>query len=313
MARRSPRRYSVPDEVEDGGGSMTGTALRRASKDTQKKVMREWFYENYRNPVDCCPHDSGEGGYQFLWGQYDAEEELRQEFEDVAQLDAIKELGKELWNISAEWSGQDDPPEDIDDYYFESLARSSGHLGEFEKSILDVHLLTAVSVEGSHQQCLTRLLYVNVITALEAYLSDFFSSAITQHSELKRRFVETNPDFRGQKMALSEVYGAWENLDAKVKETLVDIVWHHLAKVKPMFLSVLGVKFPDDMDGLFKAVQVRHDIVHRNGKKKDGGEHALENKDVDGLIAMAETLVKHIEGEWAKVRPGQAAEPVIEI
>lgn len=75
------------------------------------------------------------------------------------------------------------------------------------------------------------------------------------------------------------VFKAWEGLDAKVKAYLVEIVWHHLPRIKPMFRDALGVEFPK-ADALFQAVLVRHDIVHRNGKKKGGGEHVL-NRDAD--------------------------------
>jgi hypothetical protein len=93
-----------------------------------------------------------------------------------------------------------------------------------------------------------------------------------------------------------------------VKEYLVEIVWHHLARIKPMYRETLGVEFPP-ADELFNAVLVRHDLVHRNGKKKGGGEHAIKREDVEKLIADADAFVRSIEGAWEKVKPGTSPTP----
>jgi hypothetical protein len=304
-------KYHLPNDGELGS-SITASGLRRASKETQKEVMRAWFYSQYQDPVHCCPYNSAEGGYQFIYGgPYDAQEELEAEFDGVANPEVIAELADELSDEGAEWSGYDDSS-GMEDYIFESLAASTGHLGEFERSISDIRTLLDAPIEGAPQQCLLKLLYVNVITALEAYLSDFFSSAITEHTTLRRKFVKTNPDFVREKISVSEIFEIWEGIDTKVNQYLVDVVWHHLHRVKPMFQAALGVVFPKEMDELFKAILVRHDLVHRNGRKKDGGEHVLERKDIETLIETASSLVSDIEAQWLTARPpehaGQAAE-----
>ncbi len=305
--RRKPRRY----HIGDADGSITATQLRRANRETQKEVMEAWFRENFQDPVDCCPYDSGEGGYQYIYGgPYEPHEVLQEEFEGVANAEVIKELSDELFDESAEWEGRDrdvDTENDWDpnltNYFFRSLTASAGPIVEFQHSIGDVKTLLKGPADGGAGQCLLRLLYVNVITALEAYLADFFSSAITEHKELFRKFVETNPDFEREKVAFSDIFKAWDGLQAKVKAYLVEIVWHHLARLKPMFRDVLRVEFPA-ADELFKAVLVRHDLVHRNGKKKDGGEHAISREDVQKLITATESFVSGIESAWEIVRPG---------
>ena len=41
------------------------------------KAMRDWFLGSYEDPAENTPHDSGEGGYQYIWGgPYDALEEI---------------------------------------------------------------------------------------------------------------------------------------------------------------------------------------------------------------------------------------------
>lgn len=301
MTRRKPRRYDSPG---DGRGFLTASELRRADRDEQKEVMSIWFHQNYEDPVECCPYESAEGGYQFIHGgPYDPKEELEEEFDGVVRPEVIEELADELSDQASEWTGRDRGP-DLDDYFFASLARSKGCRDEFERSMKDIETLLEVAIDGDPQQCLLRLLYVNVITALEAYLSDFFSSAITRHDELRRKFVETNPEFKEKKVSVSEIFTVWEGMHEMVNKYLVDFSWHDFRRVIPMFKSTLGVLLNDDMDGLFKAVLVRHDLVHRNGKKKDGGEHHLQTEDVEKLISMAGSLVGEIERQWEGLNPG---------
>lgn len=302
--RRKPRRY----HIGDAEGSITASQLRRASREVQREVMADWFHENFQDPVECCPHDSAEGGYQYIYGgPYEPHEVLGEEFDGIVREDVLNDLANELADQSWEWEGRErdtDTDWDPSSYFFRSLAASAGPLVEFQRSIEEIKtILKDPIADGAVRQCVLRLLYVNVITALEAYLADFFSSAITEHKELFRKFVETNPEFEREKLPFSEIFKAWESLDAKVKEYLVEIVWHHLGRIKPMFRDALGVDFPD-ADELFKAVLVRHDLVHRNGKKKEGGEHTLEREHVEKLITAAETFVSGIETAWQKVKPG---------
>ena len=309
--RRTPRKY----HIGDAEGLITASQLRRVSQKVQREVMSDWFHEHFQDPVECCPHDSGEGGYQYIYGgPYEPHEVLVQEFDGIVSFRVIEELADKLADQSWQWSGRDSDTDDdwdpnLSNYYFQSLKTSAGPLVEFQRSIEEVQtLLKGPIVDGGAGQCLLRLLYVNVITALESYLADFFSSAITEHKELFRRFVEINPEFEKEKLPFNDIFKAWEGLDARVKAYLVEIVWHHLGRIKPMFRDALGVEFPD-ADELFKAVLVRHDIVHRNGKKKDGGEHAIIREDVNKLIAATETFVNGIEKAWQKVKPG--AEPMV--
>ena len=269
--------------------------------------MSVWFHQRYRDPVECCPYESAEGGYQFIYGgPYDPREELEEEFDGIVRREVIEELAEELSSQADEWTGPDAGPDpDLDEYFLESLRRSRGHREEFEASVKDIETLLDVRIDGDPQQCLMRLLYANVVTALEAYLCDFFIATATKHPEVRRRFVETHPEFKEEKMSLSEVFQVWDEIDAKVEQCLVDLTWHNLRRVIPMFKSSLGVVFPKDLETLFKAILVRHDLVHRNGKKKDGGEHRIGAEDVRTLIASANSLVNEIEKQWEKLKPDE--------
>src|SRR5580698_2526450 len=78
---------------------------------------------------------------------------------------------------------------DLDDYFFESIAQYSEHLGDFRRSIVGINRLLKTKVEAIDRQCFLRLLYVDVICAMESYLSGRFISSIEADPTLFRRFV----------------------------------------------------------------------------------------------------------------------------
>lgn len=305
MQRRKPTRYPSLD----GESSITATQLRRSSRDTQLEVMRQWFHANYEDPVENTPYETAEGGYIYIWGgPHDPLEELQDEFGGLVPDKTIKELADELYEISYEWTGHPEH-DDVDDYLFESIAQTSQHRVSFEESISNVEHLLGVEMPSSLQQHLLRLLYVNVITAVETYLSDLFISAVGNDKALLRRFVETTPEFKSEKIAVSDVFKMAGEIEKKARSYLMDVVWHHLNRVHPMFKDTLGISFPDDTGDLFKAVLIRHDLVHRNGKKKEGGEHDLSQKAVRDLIEQAKTFVEHLDKQWSQKSESKKTKP----
>jgi hypothetical protein len=184
----------------------------------------------------------------------------------------------------------------------EDIAQISAYHENFVGALADIEKLLETEVDASLSNCLNRLLYVNVITALETYLSDAFINTVVPNSRLMRRFIETTPEFQTEKIAMSDVFKAMEEIESKAKRYLGDVVWHHLERVKPMYRATLEVDFPADAGDIFRAILIRHDIVHRNGKTKDGVEISITKGDIQTLIAAARAFVQQIDKQLAQVR-----------
>ena len=78
------------------------------------------------------------------------------------------------------------------------------------------------------------------------------------------------------------------------KKYLSQIVWHDIARVMPMYRDVLEVDFQDETP-IFRAIKIRHDLVHRNGKTKDGEVIPIGKGTVLTLAHAAEEFVKRID------------------
>ena len=129
-------------------------------------------------------------------------------------------------------------------------------------------------------QSFYRMIFSSIITALETYLSDAFHNKVINNDNLLEKFICSVSEFSNKQYALTEVIEWQKNIKKKVTEYLFNIIWHNLPKVENMYKSVLEVDFPEDISDLHKAVAIRHDIVHRNGRTKSGRIHSFDKNQI---------------------------------
>lgn len=287
--------------TSDGEHPISEDSLRDAEPEMQRDVMETWFRQSFEDPAERTPYESAEGGYIWIWGgPYDAREELESEFSGIVPDEVIEELTDELEGECSEWAPTPSP-EDYD-HLVEDIGKITEYYGNFTGAVLNIKKLQNSKVDDSVAPCFLRLLYVNVITALETYLSDAFISTVVNAPILMRSFIETTPEFKGEKVSLADVFKAAEGVERKARAYLIDVVWHHIERVKPMYRATLGIEFPEDLSAIFRAVLTRHDIVHRNGKTKDGNEILITPQDLTKLISVVEAFVQHVDTRLAEVR-----------
>lgn len=281
---------------EDTEPSISLSDLKNADRETKLDVMRTWFFQNYEDPVERTPYNSAEGGYLYIWGgPYEARSELESEFSGVVPDDLIEELSEELDSMCGDW-GPKEKPGDYDEYLINEIAQITEYYNNFSSAILDIEKLLKTNVDKSVQSCFFRLLYVNVITAMETYLSDAFINTVVPDERLMRRFVESVPEFKSAKISLSEVFKEVDKIEQRAKRYLADVVWHNLSRVKPLYKDVLEIEFKKELsDEIFRAILNRHDIVHRNGKTNKGAEIFIFIKDIEGLITRVEKFVQNVD------------------
>ena len=141
---------------------------------------------------------------------------------------------------------------------------------------------------------LYKLLYANLITSMEAYLSDTLIKYVTENDGYLRKFTETYRPFRNQTFTTDDIFNLMDHLKDIVKGELRELMYHNLPKIKQIFMDSMGVDIGVIKD-LYKAVLIRHDIVHRNGKDKDGKEHVITKENVEQLCALVNDFIYNIE------------------
>lgn len=93
-------------------------SLEGLERDERVEAMVGWFFENFEDPGAHTPHDSSEGGFQYIWGgPYDALDQIGAAFPDAEQ-DEIEEAVDEVQaDGTYDWAPSDRriQPDDLED------------------------------------------------------------------------------------------------------------------------------------------------------------------------------------------------------
>lgn len=172
---------------------------------------------------------------------------------------------------------------------------------EYKSLFFDEHVKETIDVldkidtlDEVSRKLLYRTLYANVISSMEAYLSDRLIQKVLSSETTKRQFVERFKDFENHKISMSDIFKQMENLDSYIRKTLREIIYHNLPRIKNIYKTMFGIDF-GDVSELMKSVGIRHDIVHRNGKDKNGKLCEISKDDVLTLAEKVSSFIRNIE------------------
>lgn len=277
--------------------------LYTAEPELRHEAMRLWFVTRYWDPANDTPYNGREGGYLYIHGgPYDAEDELYGRFGDVFPDpdDTIREV---IDDVEAdgilEWAPIHTELEDYDADFELDVNRRSDPYSFFGRRLADLDLLVDTNVGNLIQPLLLQLVYSSLIAALEAYLADTMSYWLAVDSKVFRRFVSEFEEFRKEKLSVSEIYDRLSVLEEDVEQHLQKLVWHRLDKIVPLMSASLAIERPA-IGELMKQILIRHDIVHRGGKTKDGKNIIITDADLHKLRSDVTAFVNHIEHELEK-------------
>jgi hypothetical protein len=277
--------------------------LETAPKELQIAAMRRWFLDRFEDPANETPWDGEDKQYVFVWGgPYDPNDEIQSRFGHVVQFETMWELITDLWtDVGNEWAPIHHEGVDYEDYVSHLIVVSRNDPHRFlQERIAEIYsVLDAVALDGANKRLLHQMAHSSLIAALEAYLSDTVTYWIGADDQALRRLVSTNKDFQARSLSFAELFERHEKVKEEVKTYLADLVWHRLDKIKPMLASGLEIQIPD-IGALMKEVLVRHDIVHRAGRRQDG---SLVDLEIDDLTRVRDTIQQftgEIEKELAR-------------
>ncbi|ADL55842.1 hypothetical protein [Gallionella capsiferriformans] len=185
----------------------------------------------------------------------------------------------------------------VDNHEYDEISwtiESTQQLETYTKISRDVVLLLQLKIPDEAKNTLYNMLYAQVVTVVEAYLSGIFIHTVINSDDLIRKLVESDPELAKKQFSLNEIFSKWNELKFIVAKHLKDIIFHDLKKIKPMYFSVLEIDF-GDIGWLFKAVLIRHDCVHRNGVDKEGNPTGIDESMIIDLIKNCASLVAAID------------------
>ena len=177
----------------------------------------------------------------------------------------------------------------------EAILSNTDFYRTFLDEITSLRVLNKLSVpDQKAKKTLRRHLYVGVIACLETYLSDAFINTVLSNENYLRSFFTSFKDFREQKLGMNEIFDLASKREEIAKKAMLEVIYHNLPKVSKMYEGTLDIVFPKFSE-IQKAVSIRHDLVHRNGKNKDGIESSIDSIMVDDIISKVESFISEID------------------
>jgi hypothetical protein len=121
-----------------------------------------------------------------------------------------------------------------------------------------------------------------------------------------RQFVKNCEEFKAQKLTVSEIFDRMDVLVDDVEKYLQQLVWHRLDKVVPLLCDSFDIARPT-IGELMKHILVRHDIVHRGGKTKNGNGVVVTSEKLTQLrgdvVAFVDEIEAHLQKRFPETNP----------
>jgi hypothetical protein len=133
---------------------------------------------------------------------------------------------------------------------------------------------------------------------METFLSDAFVNLTFDNEDYFRNFIGTHPEFKKQKFELREIYKEYDKLEETAKRVMLDTIYHNLPTVSQMFADTFKIEFPPIKE-VYELVLKRHDLVHRNGKTKEGNP---VDTDEEAIKDLMEKVTKFIDEVATKLK-----------
>lgn len=157
----------------------------------------------------------------------------------------------------------------------------------FENDILKPELI----------ETLNKLLFVNLITCLETYLSDAIINSIFNNEQYLKRFVENFKDYHKLSFNLNDIYKEMDKLQKRVKDDLFELMYHNLPKISNIYKIIFDIDIPDNMGEIMQRIKIRHDLVHRNGKDKNNKEINISKPQLVETYDLIYNFIKEIDNK----------------
>jgi len=110
------------------------------------------------------------------------------------------------------------------------------------------------------------------------------------------KFVQTFKDFENKKIDFNKIFEIIPNIRDIVKKELLELLYHNLPKISGIYKDTLDIQFPSIKE-VMKLINIRHDLIHRNGKNKDGNVIEISKEKLIDTISTIKKFISDIEDQ----------------
>ena len=217
-----------------------------------------------------------------------SEDSPKEILDKISRLEDGCRVYLEPWELDEEY--------DYDEQ-FDAITQNKEFVQKYKDEIANLEVLTHLKMPDEVLKAvLNRQMFIGIIGTMETFLADVFINLTFDNDKYFRNFIETHPEFRKRKFELKEIYEQYDKLKETAKIVMLDTIYHNLPTVREMYRDTFEIEFPKIKDA-YEYVLKRHDLVHRNGKTKDGKIIVTDEKAIDDLIKTVNELVYGVAKE----------------
>jgi hypothetical protein len=209
--------------------------------------------------------------------------------EILAKIERLKDNCRvylEPWELNANYDYINDQ--------FDAITESRINQIAFNKELDNLKELSNLQSDGDRlKKILNRQIFISIIGCMETFLSETFLRLTIENKIFYQAFVQTHPEFKTRKFELREIFMQQKQLDLTIKKTILDTIFHNLPTIKNMYEDTFSIHFPPIKE-MYSYVLLRHDLVHRNGKTKDGKDVEIADDYIDKVILDTKDFIEKI-------------------
>jgi len=185
-----------------------------------------------------------------------------------------------------------------DDPLFEFLS-SYSHMTE----VLHTYGVGSSGLLKSSAPEINKLVLSGIISAMEAYLANTIMTLVADEVDATENLLLKEENLSSQKITLFEAWRESMAVERRVQDYLRDQIYHRLGKVEKLYEIAFNIQvFPnlEIRSRLHRAISLRHDIVHRNGRNLQGDEQDFSSTVVQSMMQDIHDFIMHVNNELFK-------------
>ena len=173
---------------------------------------------------------------------------------------------------------------------------------QYVERIKDINNLIRIDCVNDKQKgILNKLYFISVITYLDAFICDTILTIITSDESTFERYFNSIPCNQIKvKMEDLKKQNSAGILEQKVVHYVLRQSYSNIKTIKDFFKDFFKIKIEDKSGRISEYFEIRHKLVHRNGRDKDGNYIEIPDKDLETLIKDINDFVDQIMSKISK-------------
>ncbi|MCF2827116.1 MULTISPECIES: hypothetical protein [unclassified Pseudoalteromonas] len=143
-----------------------------------------------------------------------------------------------------------------------------------------------------------KLYLSNVISLMEQFLSSLFIFEIKGCSASLKKLANSD---KFRKTTVTLPYALNSSIEEHLVKAMKGFVWHNLNDAEMFYKAVLGFSF-NKSTRLINQIDLRHDIVHRNGFNKEEQEVVVTDEKLEQCIVVVKDFITDVHRKYIQAK-----------